>query len=127
MTAVVRDLSIEQGATFRLSFTWSTSAGVDGSGVPIAGTPYDLTDCTARMQIRKSYTSPALVSLASGDGITLGGPAGTVEITVSDERTDALNVKTALYDLEIEFPSGDVYRVLEGAVTVSPNVTKDAP
>lgn len=127
MTAVTRDLAIEQGATFRLAFTWCQSGGVDGTGTPIAGTPYDLTGCSARMQIRKSYSTPVLVAIVTDDGITLGGTDGTVTIDISAARTDALNVKTGRYDLEIEFPSGDVYRVLEGAVTVSPNVTKDAP
>lgn len=126
MSAVNRDLDVEQGATFRLGFTWSAIDGLDSAGQPIPGAPYDLTGCTARMQIRQSFGTPVLVSVKDGDGITLGGPTGTVTVEISDERTDVLDgLRSARYDLEVEFPSGDVYRLLQGAVAISPNITRD--
>ena len=35
-------------------------------------------------------------------------------------------VKSAYYDLEITLASGTTYRLLQGRVTVDPNITQDA-
>jgi hypothetical protein len=139
VTAVSKPLYIEQGATFTLGFTWHKAA-VDGNGAPIldvngkptAGDPYDLTDCKARMQIRAKQGQPALVTATTENGrIVLGGVTGRIDITLTDEDTDLLTARAALYDLEIEWPLAQgatrprVDRLLEGAVTVSPNVTQE--
>ena len=122
MTAAKRNLYIEQGATFNLSFVWN-----EGTSEAV-GAPVDLTGCKARMQIRQKQGSPTIVD-ASTEGtdpaIVLGGATGAVAVTLTDEATDLLTVKSGLYDLEIEFPDGTVYRLLEGGVTVSPNITQD--
>lgn len=121
MTAAKKDLYIEQGATFGLSFTWREGTTEE------PGDPHDLTGAVARMQIRKKQQDPALVS-ASSDGvvpkITLGGAAGTVALELSDEDTDLLTSKSALYDLEVELADGTVVRLLQGRVTVDPNITQ---
>ena len=122
MPAVNRALSMEQGATFVMSFAWVMES-VTTPGEP--GAAYDLTGCTARMQIRKSLTSSPLVTATTENGkITIQGVLGRVTVKLEDEDTDLLNVRTAVYDLEVEFPSGDVYRLLEGKVLISPNVTR---
>ena len=122
MTAAKRNLYIEQGATFNLSFVWN-----EGTSESI-GAPVDLTGCEARMQVRQKQQSPVIVD-ARSDGespaIILGGATGAVEVTLTADMTDLLNVKSGLYDLEIQFPDGTVYRLLEGTVTVSPNITQD--
>lgn len=123
MTAAKRDLYIEQGATFQLAFTWNEGT-VDEIGPPV-----DLTGCVARMQIRKAQQQAALLSATSAGidpAIVLGGATGTIAITLTDDMTDALTLKSALYDLEIEFPDETVYRLLEGGVTVSPNITQES-
>lgn len=110
MAAVNKPLYIEQGATFTLGFTWHRQGPVV-EGVVTPGDPYDLTGCTARMQIRKAQgVEPPLVtatSLPTGPGakrIFLGGPTGRIEITLTDEDTDLINQARAVYDLEIEWP-----------------------
>lgn len=139
MTAAVRNLYIEQGATFSLGFTWHREGPVNSEGEPTPGDPYDLTGCTARMQVRKKQGDVPLVtatSLEEGDGagrIHLGGVTGRIEVTLTDEDTDLLTSRAALYDLEVEWPlelSGPnairprVDRLLQGAVTVDPNITQ---
>src|SRR6478609_4366346 len=113
MTAAKRNLYIEQGATFNLSFVWN-----EGTSESI-GAPVDLTGCEARMQVRQKQQSPVIVD-ARSDGespaIILGGATGAVEVTLTADMTDLLNVKSGLYDLEIQFPDGTVYRLLEGTV-----------
>lgn len=128
MAAAELDLYIEQGATFRLTmFSTYRTGQLDTDGNEILA-PYDLTGCKLRMQIRPRRGGPVLVSATTSNGgiRILDGPAGKFEITLTDEATDCLNVRRARYDLEAGFPSGDVIRMLEGAVRVSQNITQDA-
>ena len=110
------DLTINQGATFELTVTWKDSAG----------TAINLTGYSARMQVRETYSSStSIVSLTSGAGITLGGAAGTIAIVVSATTTAALTAPfSGVYDLELVSAGGVVTRLLQGAATVSPEVTR---
>lgn len=136
MTAQKRDLYIEQGATFDWGFTWYRAL-VDGDGNPILdangkvqpGQPYDLTSAKARMQIRKKAGDPVLIeatteSPTGSPAIVLGGATGRIDIKLTAAMTDALDIKTGAYDLEVEFADGDVRRLFQGGVTVDPNVTR---
>jgi hypothetical protein len=119
MTAPLKlPLTIYQGATFRKRVAWK-------AGDP--ATPVDLTGCTARMHIREKLESPeVLLALTTENGrIALGGTAGTVEQVLDAETTAALPWVAGVYDLEIEFPNGDVRRLCFGAVKVSREVTRD--
>jgi hypothetical protein len=124
MTAAKRDLYIEQGATFEFSFKWCHA----GSTPTTPGVPYDLTNAIARMQIRKAQKGTLLLD-AKSDGvdpeITLGGITGRITVLLTDQDTDMLAYKVSVYDLEVELASGHVYRLLQGNVTVDPNVTQD--
>lgn len=116
MPAANHDILIEQGATFRLELAWK-----------LDGAPVDLTSYSARMQVRGSVESTAaLLSLtsAAGGGITLGGAAGTITIVASAASTSALVIRNGVYDLELESAGGEVTRLVQGAVTVSPQVTR---
>jgi hypothetical protein len=116
MVASTYDILIEQGATFMLSAIWRDAGG----------SPIDLTGYTARMQVRQKVTSAnAELSLTSQAGdITLGDEAGTIVVLVSAGDTAALSIRRGVYDLELESTSGVVTRLLEGVVTVSPEVTR---
>ena len=121
MTAVPVNLTIEQGATFLLGFTWAKDEG----GSP--GEPVDLTYSSIRMQIRKAQQSPVLIeALSTGPSpmISHGGTDGHVEVKIPASSTNLLSTKSALYDLEVVMPSTDVFRVIEGKVTVKPNITQ---
>ena len=131
MTATTKPITIEQGATFTLPFTWHLALVdadgnlvLDANGNAQPGEPKDLTGWTARMQVRKKVGSEVLLEATSEAGITLGGTAGTVRVKFTDEQTDTLMLKAAVYDLELEDEAGDVYRLLEGTVTIKPNVTR---
>lgn len=116
MPAATHDILIEQGATFKLSLVWKDSAGA----------PFNLTGYTARMQARGALTSnEVLLDLTSTNGaITLGGTAGTIDIKISATLTAALQAPRGVYDLEIVSPSGDVTRLIQGAFSVSKEVTR---
>lgn len=116
MTATLYDITIEQGATFRLSLAWKDSTGV----------PVNLTGYSARMQVRRSHgDGVAQLDLSTGNGsITLGGAGGTIEVVASASATDAMTARSGVYDLELESAAGVVTRLMEGKVTVMPSVTR---
>jgi hypothetical protein len=119
MAAFKLSLKIDQGSTFIKQVTWKT-------GTAEAATPVDLTGCTARMQVRERVESTdILLTLTTENGrITLGGVAGTVDLRVEADDTAALNFRTGVYDLEIEFADGTVRRLLSGGVSLSLEVTR---
>ncbi len=134
MAAATYDLLIEQGATFRFTavyghktFDSNGQVVVDAQG-NVVYTPYDITGCKARMQVRQRRGSKVLVSATtSNGGIEIPvGTDGKLRVTITDEATDSLDIAKARYDLEISYPSGDVVRVLQGNVRISPNITQDA-
>ncbi len=128
MAAATYDLFIEQGATFRFTMHYGRKTGaLDVDGNPVVE-PYDITGCKARMQIRQRRDSQVLIAATTTNGGILipTGTDGKLQITITDEATDSLNVKKALYDLELSYPSGDVVRILQGKVTISPNITRGA-
>jgi hypothetical protein len=123
MTAEEVPLIIEQGATFTLPMQWLNKNDDGTPGLPVIQEP----GWKGRMQIRKKQQTPALVSIDSEalGGITISETDGSILIKITDEQTDLLDTKSALYDLEVESPEGDVYRLIEGKVTVKPNITQD--
>jgi hypothetical protein len=139
MTAVPKDLYIEQGTTFTFAFTWTDGVVDPVTSEVTAGAPKDLTGWLARMQIRESQGSPVIIDADNtNQKIILGLPAGErpgsalidptngrITVWLTDEDTDLLSVKRAVYDLEVESPEGDVYRLLKGKVTTDPNITQE--
>ena len=115
MAAGVYDITVEQGVTFVLPITWKDSSG----------TPVNLSGYSARMQIREEYDSQeTLVSLTSpSGGIVLGGALGTIVVTIAASVTQTLRLSSGVYDLEVEI-GGVVTRLLQGAVTISREVTR---
>lgn len=111
------DLTIEQGATFTYNLTWR-----DGTGAIKALA----SGWTARMQIRETVSSGStLVSLTNTAGITLASTSPNIVVSLTATETAALNFTNAVYDLElVQTSSSTVYRILEGKVTLSKEVTR---
>lgn len=87
--------------------------------------PVDLAGATAQMQIRDNPGGAVLLELSTtAGGLTITG-AGTIERTLSAAVTAAITWRDAVYDLEVTYPDGTVHRYFEGAVSVSPEVTRD--
>ena len=110
------DMTADQGATFCQVITWKDSTG----------TPVNLTDYTARMQVRQRVESTTEVLDLSTQGgspeIVLGGAAGTITITVPDTAMDFEG--SYVYDLEVESSGGVVTRLLMGKFYCRPEVTR---
>ena len=128
------NFTIEQGADFTRTFTWTDAAGA----------LVNLTTYTARMKIKTAAGGDLIASLASNanttvpyidvngaaqtytsaaSGITLGGAAGTIIVTILAAGTTLMNFKRGVYDLELVSASSVVTRLLEGNVLLSKEVT----
>lgn len=107
---------IEQGATYRHTLYWRD----------IDGLPINLSACTAKMQIRATVDSSAVVCELStaNERIILTDAEGKIEFAVPSSITKVLKPMTAVYDLEITFDTGDVVRLIEGSVAVKAEVTR---
>jgi hypothetical protein len=103
MAASNLDLLVEQGATWAYVLTLKDAAS----------TPVDLTTASAKMQLRKGYGSPVVVELSS---------TGTISLALSDVETRGIRGGDYIYDLELTQGS-TVSRLVQGRVTVSPEVT----
>lgn len=119
MAAGKLNLTVEKGATYTQTFTYSTK---DPDTLVV--TPVDLTGYTARAQFREEIDSATpFVSLDTTSGIVLGGALGTITLSISAADTAALLPTSGVWDLELV--SGTVVtRLLEGKVKLKPEVTR---
>lgn len=109
--ATKTNLLIDQGSDFN-----TTIAVADASGGR-----YNLTDYTPRGQMRKSYNSSTAYAfnVAVSNAIN-----GEIELSISANSTSSMSAGRYVYDIEIENTGGSITRVLEGVVTLTPEVTK---
>lgn len=114
MLAGLLDIEIEQGATFNLAFLYE-----DGAGQPI-----DLTGMTARMQLRRQYSSSEFILNLSTEngGITIEALTGTISLFVSAFDTSTLS-GSGVYDLEL-VNGPIVNRILSGSYIICAEVTR---
>jgi hypothetical protein len=117
MPAATMNITIEQGATYRKVLIWKT-------GTP--ETPVDLTDVTARAQIRAEIDADAvLLSMTTENGgITITPLAGQIELYISADDTAEISWASGVWDLELVLADGDVVRLVKGRVRVSREVTR---
>jgi len=104
------NLVIDQGSTFSTTINLTDD---DGDLV-------NLTGYSGAGQIRKHYTSSTATSITVG----LGGSNGTVTLGLSANASANIVAGRYVYDVEVTSPSGDVTRIFEGIVTVTPQVTR---
>lgn len=108
--ATKANLVIDQGSTFSASLNLT-----DENGDPISLSGY-----TANSQIRKWYTSatPAATFTTNVDE-----ELGKITLSLTSDQTSNLEFGRYIYDVEIT--SGFIIlRIVEGIVTVTPQVTR---
>lgn len=111
--AIYADISADQGSNFS-----SVVSVVDTDNSPI-----DLTNYTARGQIRKTYTSTNFNYFSC----VIGSPAtnGEINISLAASTTSAMKAGRYVYDIEIESEHGVITRVIEGQFILTPSVTRN--
>lgn len=104
------NFEIQQGSTFSRTMTI-----VDSDKNPLNLTAYTLTG-----QLRKNYSSIESVAF---NIIVTNALTGKITLNINSTVTNTLLFPKYVYDVEIN-GNGNVYRILEGVITVSPNVTR---
>jgi hypothetical protein len=103
-------LRIEAGATYSRTFKIKNKS--DGSN-------FNLTGYTGLAQIRADFDAPLTLAITP----TLSVTNSTITIRIEASQTSALTGTDYVWGLEL-YNSTDTIRMLEGPVTVSPEVVK---
>lgn len=117
MAAANYDFEIEQGADKLKPFVWKDSNG----------TPVNLSNYTARLQVRKSVSATdVLFEMSTANNrISIVAADGKVILAFKHADTSALTWKQGKYDLELTSGDGTRTRLLQGTITISPEITRD--
>lgn len=107
MSAVAQDITLEQGATFRVRVAINDQTGAS----------VDVSLYTAAFTV---HVSGQGVSLTEVDGITMGN--GIIDVVVADNITDTMKAGLGSWDLFITDPLGATTKLYYGNVTVLPRV-----
>jgi hypothetical protein len=103
------NLVIDQGTTFSTSFTI-----VDTNGDAI-----DFSTYTANSQMRKTYTSNTAYTFT-----VAANSSGVIVLSMNSATTSTITAGRYLYDVEVQDASSNRSRIVEGIVTVTPEVTR---
>lgn len=108
--ATVSNLFIDAGSTYSNIITVASTNGQ----------PLNLTGFTVASQMRKSFQSSIAYSFNASifDAVT-----GRIRLQLTDEQSQQIPPGRWLYDVEIESSAGVRTRVVEGIVTVTPQIT----
>lgn len=111
--AAVANLNIDQGATFSSAVTVK---GSDGEAFNLTGHTVEAKMALGYGSTRTRTTITSTVSNATG---------GVITLSLTPTQTAALDAPARyVYDVEITLTAdGTVTRVIEGIITVRPNVT----
>lgn len=108
--AIKANLIIDQGSTFSTILTVTDEEGV----------PLTLVGYTGAAQMRKHYTS----SNATSFSVSIDSGTGEVTLALTANQTSNLVAGRYVYDVELTDTSNVVSRIVEGIVTVTPQVTR---
>lgn len=108
--ATKANITIDQGTTFS-----TTISLTDDNGEPI-----NLTGYSGRSQMRKHYTS----SNSQSFSVSLSNTSGVVSLSLTATQTANLIPGRYVYDVEVISGANAVSRIIEGIVTVTPEVTR---
>ena len=124
------NLTIQQGATFRVNFLVNNADG----------TPATLTGVTAQMVVKQNYSGEEVLTLSSpSNGIVVASESdpspNQIDVTISPTQTGAIAVAyntlnatgqpytNYVYDLFITLTNGDVFKQAYGMFTVVGSVS----
>ena len=115
MAASTYNIAAEQGTDYAATLTYANSGG----------TAINITGYSARMQVRRSVGAPtSVLTLTNASGITLGGAAGTVAISIAAAAMATVPAGNYRYDLELVSGAGVVTKLISGDFTVTGEVTR---
>lgn len=107
--ATKANIIVDQGTTFSTSISLTDDDD----------NPVNLTGFIGRSKMKKHYTSSNSQSFT----VSLSGSTGIITLSLSDSQTANIIPGRYVYDVELISPTNVVSRIIEGIVTVTPEVT----
>ena len=104
------NIVIDQGTDFATTVSLTNSEGAQ----------LNLTGMSAVSQIRKTFSSSNSVAFTTA----LENNNGTLTLSLNNATTSSLSAGRYVYDVELTDAAAVKSRILEGMVTVTPEVTK---
>lgn len=111
MTAIQLNLYVEAGATFTRSLVYTNDNG----------SLFDLDGFTGELQVRETVTSSTAALTVEP---TIDTETSTISWEFTATQTSSLTEATYVYAMELYGPDDLVIRLIEGTVTVSPEVVR---
>lgn len=109
--AAVSNLAIDQGTTYTVTISVTDDTG---SARNLAG-------YTGRAHLKRSYYTNTNTAFT----VTIDNPSeGEIDLSLTANQTSTLKAGRYVYDLELVSNTNSVERVVEGIVTIYPEVTK---
>lgn len=108
--AIKANLILDQGADYVTTLTVTDDDG----------TVIDLTGFTGAAQMRKHYTSVTSYSFT----VSINAGQGTVDLSLTANTSNTIPAGRYVYDCELTDTNGKRSRLVEGIVTVTPQVTR---
>lgn len=106
------ELNLDQGTTFETTIDLTND---DGTAINVAGYSFS-------SQIRKSYySSNATANISTA---VLDEANGKIQLSITSANTANIKAGRYLYDLKMTTDENVTSRVIEGIITVSPQVTR---
>jgi hypothetical protein len=89
----------------------------------INGNTANLIGYTGNSEIRKAYTS---LNVTASFVVSINAGAGIVILTMDANTSGNINYGRYLYDVKLTDASGNVSRIQEGMITITPQITSNA-
>ena len=110
--AVTSNLYVDQGSDYSTIITVKSASGA----------PLNLTGYTVKSQMRKSFSSSTVHNFTA---TVYDTTAGQLKLSLTSAQSEAIVAGRWLYDVEItQTSSGLKKRVVEGIVTITPQITQ---
>ena len=111
MSAGTYNFTIEQGTTFSRVLTLQEN-----------GSAMNLTGYSVASQMRSTHDSSSIAATITGT--VSNASSGQITLSLTNTQTSAIEEAIYVYDVEITSGAGAVTRILEGNITVTPEVTR---
>ena len=111
MSAGTYNFTIEQGTTFSRVLTLQEN-----------GSAMNLTGYSVASQMRSTHDSSSIAATLTGT--VSNASSGQITLSLTNTQTSAIEEAIYVYDVEITSGAGSVTRILEGNITVTPEVTR---
>ena len=113
-----KNLRVDQGSDFRHTFLYRE---------PDGETPIDLTDFSARAQVRESIWSqtPLYEASTESSGLLIADPVnGKVVLSIPGSVSEGWLVDQAVYDIEVVDATSKPSRIVQGTIFIDREATR---